>query len=97
LKVGRCSVDWTIPPALFFPVILDIGSCFLHRLAWTAILLFCTSHHCCNDTYVPVCSVFFHWDKVSWTFCPGWPQTATLQISASQVAKIIGVSHLYPT
>jgi hypothetical protein len=26
-------------------------------------------------------------------FCPGWPGTAVLPISASQVAKITGVRH----
>jgi hypothetical protein len=28
-------------------------------------------------------------------FCPDWSQTAILQISAIQVARITGVSHLY--
>jgi hypothetical protein len=32
------------------------------------------------------------WDGVSWTFCLGWPQTIILLISASWVARIIGVS-----
>jgi hypothetical protein len=31
------------------------------------------------------------WDRVSWTICPCWFQT--LLLSASQVARIIGVSH----
>jgi hypothetical protein len=30
---------------------------------------------------------------VSWTICLGWPWTSVLQISASQVAGITGVSH----
>jgi hypothetical protein len=33
------------------------------------------------------------WDEVSWTFCPSWPQTTNLPISASQVARIIGMDH----
>jgi hypothetical protein len=28
------------------------------------------------------------WDGVSWTFCPGWPPTLTLLISAFQVIKL---------
>jgi hypothetical protein len=34
--------------------------------------------------------------QVSWTICPGWPQTVILQISVSQVARIIGMSHQPP-
>jgi hypothetical protein len=30
--------------------------------------------------------------EVSWTICPGWPQTLILPISVSQVARITGVS-----
>jgi hypothetical protein len=30
---------------------------------------------------------------VSWTVCPGWLQTLTLPVLASQVARITGVSH----
>jgi hypothetical protein len=32
-------------------------------------------------------------DQVVWTICPGWPQTLILLISASQAARVIGVSH----
>jgi hypothetical protein len=32
-------------------------------------------------------------DGVLPTICPGWPRTTFLPISASQVARIIGVSH----
>jgi hypothetical protein len=31
--------------------------------------------------------------EVSWTFCLGGPQTAILLILASQVSRIIGMSH----
>jgi hypothetical protein len=34
-------------------------------------------------------------DGVSWTICPYWPLTMILQISASQVARITGMSHWY--
>jgi hypothetical protein len=33
------------------------------------------------------------WDGVSQTICPGWPQTLILLTSASQIARIIGMSH----
>jgi hypothetical protein len=35
-------------------------------------------------------------DGVSRTICRGWPQTSILPISASQVARILGVSHQHP-
>jgi hypothetical protein len=38
------------------------------------------------------CDGFF-WDRVSRTICQGWLWTMILQISASWVARIIGVSH----
>jgi hypothetical protein len=41
----------------------------------------------------PAWSGYFE-DGVSWTICLGWPWTVILPISASQVAKITGVSHL---
>jgi hypothetical protein len=31
-----------------------------------------------------------------WTICLGWPWTMILLMSASQVARIIGVSHQCP-
>jgi hypothetical protein len=36
---------------------------------------------------------FYFQDRVSWTFCPGWLQTMILLISASWVARSIGLSH----
>jgi hypothetical protein len=30
---------------------------------------------------------------VSWTVCPGWPPTVIALISASQLARITGMSH----
>jgi hypothetical protein len=35
-------------------------------------------------------------DGVSRTICPGWPRTMILPISASQLARITGVSHWHP-
>jgi hypothetical protein len=45
-----------------------------------------------GHTSSPFCSGYFG-DRVSQTVCLGWPQTMILLISASQVAKITGVSH----
>jgi hypothetical protein len=38
----------------------------------------------------------FFRDRVLWTICLGWLQTAILLISASWVARITGVSHQHP-
>jgi hypothetical protein len=38
------------------------------------------------------CSGYFG-DGILWTVSPGWPQTAILPISASQIARITGTSH----
>jgi hypothetical protein len=38
-----------------------------------------------------LCWVF--WDRVSQTICLGWFQYAVLLMCASQIARIIGVSH----
>jgi hypothetical protein len=35
--------------------------------------------------------VGFFWDSVSWALCPGWLQVIILLVSASQVARIIGL------
>jgi hypothetical protein len=42
---------------------------------------------------MPPSPAFFCWYEISWTFSPGWPQISILLISASQVARITGVSH----
>jgi hypothetical protein len=39
--------------------------------------------------------LFWRWGA-SQTICPGWPQTEILLISASQIARITGVSHQSP-
>jgi hypothetical protein len=45
-----------------------------------------------SHTSSPLCSGYFG-DGISQTIYSGWPQTSMLPISASQVAKITGVSH----
>jgi hypothetical protein len=44
----------------------------------------------------PFCLGYFG-DGVSQTICSGWPQTMILRISASLVARIMGMSHLVPS
>jgi hypothetical protein len=43
--LGRCSTAWATPPAYFALIILETGSHFWPRPAWTVILLFDTSCH----------------------------------------------------
>jgi hypothetical protein len=67
------------------------GLHFLPMRPWTTILLFmllCSW----DDRHVPPCPPI-GWDGVFRTFCPNWPWNAILLISASQVARITGVSH----
>jgi hypothetical protein len=45
---------------------------------------------------VLLCDGFFQ-DRVSWTICPGWLQTAILFISASRVARITGAQQVLKT
>jgi hypothetical protein len=47
-----------------------------------------------SHSIIPFCVGYF-WDRVLWTIYLGWLWTATLLISASWVARIIGVSHLH--
>jgi hypothetical protein len=78
---------------LFALVILEIGSSFLFRLAWsyhrvkllTSIVGMTGEHH-----HTQLFSVKMGSFKL---FCLGWPETSFFPISASQVAKITGVSH----
>jgi hypothetical protein len=46
--------------------------------------------YCLNHTSGPLCSGYF---GVSQTICSDWPQTEILLVSASQVARITGMSH----
>jgi hypothetical protein len=48
--------------------------------------------YCLSHTSNPFCSGY-SWNEVSQTICPGCPGTTFLLISASQVAKIIGIDH----
>jgi hypothetical protein len=46
-----------------------------------------------HDSQFSGMTAFSFWVGVSWTFCLTWPQTAVLLILASQVARIVGMSH----
>jgi hypothetical protein len=39
---------------------------------------------------------FYFGDGVSQSICPGWPRTAIIPISASEVARITVVSQWHP-
>jgi hypothetical protein len=77
---GRCFTTSAMPLAIFARVILEIGSHFLPKLAWTMIPLFYTSC-CCALSYC-----FPLWWDLANVFCPGWPGTSVLLISASRIA-----------
>jgi hypothetical protein len=47
--------------------------------------------YCLNHDFRPFCSGYFG-DGILRTVCLGWPQTAILLISNSQIARITGVS-----
>jgi hypothetical protein len=55
----------SIPSGL---VILEIGSCFLPKLAWTTILLFYASYCRWDDRQVPPCPAVFCWFGILQTF-----------------------------
>jgi hypothetical protein len=69
-SVDTCFTTWAIPPAIFAPVILEIGSCFSPRPAWTVILLFYASLHCFDDRCVTAHPSLFHWDGSPKLFLP---------------------------
>jgi hypothetical protein len=62
------SAAWAIPLTLFALVILEIGSCFLLRPAWTSIFLFYASCHCWDDSFSFSIEIGSHN-----VFCRGWP------------------------
>jgi hypothetical protein len=51
------------------------------------------AHYCLSHTSIPFCSGYFG-DGILQTVCLDWARISILLISASQVARIIGVSHL---
>jgi hypothetical protein len=71
-------------------ICFQTGSYFMSELAWTSVLLFVLPSW--EDRLLPLCPII-GWDGVLQTFGPGWPQTVMLPFSASQVARIIGLSY----
>jgi hypothetical protein len=59
------------------------------KMDWKCGKLYHLTH---THTPSPLYSGYFG-DRVSQTICLGWPQAMILQISASQLARIIGMSH----
>jgi hypothetical protein len=51
----------------------------------------CLQSRCITETTFPVHFSGYFGNRVSQTICPGWPRTAILQVSASQVLRITGV------
>jgi hypothetical protein len=98
--LNRHTTIWATPLALFPLVIFEIG---YHIFPWADlnhVLLTYTSHRVMVLLWDPV------WDYKNappysasvvdmrpCLFCLDWPQTVMLWISASQVAKIIGVNY----
>jgi hypothetical protein len=64
---------------------------FLERLEFELRTLHLQVLYHLNHTSSPFCSAYFG-DGILKTICPGWLQTIILPISASQVARITGVS-----
>jgi hypothetical protein len=70
--------------------VLEIGSYFMLRLAWTTTFLICALP--CNwEERLVLAIKWLRW--VSRNFSPGWLQTSVLLISASKVARVIGMGH----
>jgi hypothetical protein len=55
------STAGAIPLALFALVILEIGTSFLPRPAWTMTVIVSTSYSSWDDRRAPLCQAFFHW------------------------------------
>jgi hypothetical protein len=61
------------------------------RLAWTVTLLFVLA---CIAGMIGMCHQAQSLFEMGFAnFLPGWPQTAILQISVSQIVKITGLRH----
>jgi hypothetical protein len=75
------------PPAFFALVIFEIEPCFLPRPDHNPSIRF--------PAVAGIRYLLLHpaigWDGVSWTFCLGWLLTTIFLISASRVARIIGL------
>jgi hypothetical protein len=87
--LGRHSTAWATPLALFALIILEIGSCFLPRAAWTMILLFFCVPLSLGWQVCATTKGFFspRWGTASFPWGnQGWPETIILPISAYLIA-----------
>jgi hypothetical protein len=90
--VSHCSWnDGHAAPYLAFFIEMGYHKFFLPWLASTRILLIWASHIAWHGRCMPPCPAI-GWDGVSRTICP---EPWSFPISASQVARIIGMSHLH--
>jgi hypothetical protein len=74
-------------PQPFAGVILETGSHFLHRPAWTTILLFYVFHQSGDNRCAPPHPAFSIVIGSHKVFCPGCPGTIMLPISASCITQ----------
>jgi hypothetical protein len=94
LMLSRCYNTWAVPETFFFPCFFKVTYtdrvvCFLcGGQPQTMILLPMPSQQSWDCTYAPP-----HLAWVSLTFCPGWPWTIILPVSASAVLGITGMQH----
>jgi hypothetical protein len=96
LLLGRLSTAWAMPPALFALVILEIQSHCKSRTSCLAPQSYFMLSAVAEMTEVwDYTQLFSSRDGVLQTFFLGWPWTTVLLISASQVARMKGVSHQY--
>jgi hypothetical protein len=90
--LGKCSTTWDMTPSLFASGYFWDMVLFY---AWSGLVqdhLICASLSSWGWQVHPTTPS--HWLRwVLWTFCLGWPWTAILPISSSQIARIAGLSH----
>jgi hypothetical protein len=79
--------------AFFSLVTFEIGSHFSSRLAWTMGSPPKLTPHIAGISGAHSPPPAMSWDRVSKTFCLGWPWSLILLISTSQVAGSIGMNH----
>jgi hypothetical protein len=60
--LGRNSSALTMTPAIFAMVILELGSHFFPKLAWTEIILFMLPASCWDDRLTLSCLALFNRD-----------------------------------
>jgi hypothetical protein len=86
--LGRCSTIWVTALVMFW-----IESCVFALADFgpgsSCLHLLCSYNDRCKGHHPQIIG----WDRVSLTFCLGWPQTVIFLISASWVAGIIDMRY----